>query len=260
MSRRTRNNDSRITIHFLGTNGWYDTKTGNTICILIETPREYVVLDAGNGIHKLDQYIKSSSKPIYLFLSHFHLDHVVGLHVLAKFKFKQGITICIPKGTRKLLNMLTSKNFTLPLKRLDYPVKVIEVGKTAKGAKFLEQALLMDHPVPCLGYRFNFDNKIVTYVPDTGFCDSAVKLARGADLLIAECAFRAGMHSTCWSHLNPETGAKLAKQAQAKRLALVHFDAEIYSSLRDRSVAQKQARRIFKDTVVTKDGYMEVLK
>lgn len=45
-------------IIFLGTNGWYDTKTGNTICTLIETDNEYIILDAGNGIYKIDKYIK----------------------------------------------------------------------------------------------------------------------------------------------------------------------------------------------------------
>ncbi|OGC22525.1 hypothetical protein A2291_07315 [candidate division WOR-1 bacterium RIFOXYB2_FULL_42_35] len=243
-----------MTVSFLGTNGWYDTDTGNTICVLIETPNEYVVLDAGNGIHKLDQDIKSSSKPIYLFLSHFHLDHVIGLHVLGKFKFKQGMTICIPKGTKKLLKTLTSQPFTLPLARLDFPVKIVEIGKSNKAIKFLEQALLMDHPVPCLGYRFNFQGKVITYVPDTGFCQNAVMLAQDADLLIAECAFKAGQHATCWSHLNPETGAEIAKKAKAKKLVLVHFDAEIYPEFNDRLVAQQQARRIFKNTVTTKDG------
>ncbi|MEK7333592.1 MAG: ribonuclease Z, partial [Nitrospirota bacterium] len=58
-------------ITFLGTNGWYDTATGNTICILVETERYDIILDAGNGLYKADRYI-SNKKPVYLFLSHFH--------------------------------------------------------------------------------------------------------------------------------------------------------------------------------------------
>ena len=42
---------------FLGTNGWYDTNTGNTICIMIETNKEYIILDAGSALYKIDQYI-----------------------------------------------------------------------------------------------------------------------------------------------------------------------------------------------------------
>ena len=79
---------------FLGTNGWYDTDTGNTICVLIRTKDYEIILDAGNGLYKIDQYIpERNKKPVYLFLSHFHLDHIVGLHTLMKFNFSQGLTI-----------------------------------------------------------------------------------------------------------------------------------------------------------------------
>ena len=79
-------------IFFLGTNGWYDTETGNTLSILIETKHEYIILDAGGGFHKIGRYIKGS-KPIYLFLSHMHLDHIIGLHTLVRFNFFQGIDL-----------------------------------------------------------------------------------------------------------------------------------------------------------------------
>ena len=59
-------------IHFLGTNGWHTTETGDTLCTLIETENEYIVLDAGNAIRKLDKF---EDKPVFLFLSHFHIDH-----------------------------------------------------------------------------------------------------------------------------------------------------------------------------------------
>src|SRR3989339_884795 len=182
---------NEIKIAFLGTNGWYDTNTGNTICVLLETPKEYVVLDAGNGIYKLDQYIKSATKPIYLFISHFHFDHVIGFHIFAKFKFKQGLTIIIPQGTKKLLKTMFNQSFTLPLSRMPFPVKIVEVGDRPRQFKFLEQALLMSHPVPCRGYRFNFNGKVVAYVPDTGPCANAKKLCHKADLVISECAFKA---------------------------------------------------------------------
>jgi len=80
---------------FLGTNGWYDS--------LIKSNDYYIVLDAGNGINKLDQYYQKAN-PVYILLSHFHLDHIVGLHILAKFSFAQGLVIAGPKGTRKILN------------------------------------------------------------------------------------------------------------------------------------------------------------
>jgi len=59
-------------IIFLGTNGWYSTDTGNTVCTFIETKTHYIILDAGDGFHKIDQYI-DDEKPIILFLSFFPL-------------------------------------------------------------------------------------------------------------------------------------------------------------------------------------------
>jgi len=56
-----------VKVVFLGTNGWFDTRTGNTICTLVETPREYIILDAGNGIHKADQYIKKKKQNYQLY-------------------------------------------------------------------------------------------------------------------------------------------------------------------------------------------------
>jgi len=92
---------------FLGTNGWYDSATGNTICILIKSHDYYIILDAGNGIHKLDQHYQKAG-PVFILLSHFHLDHIAGLHILAKFAFAEGLVIAGPKGTREILNHIIS--------------------------------------------------------------------------------------------------------------------------------------------------------
>ena len=113
---------------FLGTNGWYDSATGNTICILIRSNDYNIVLDAGNGINKLDQYYQKT-KPVYLLLSHFHLDHIVGLHILAKFSFAKGLVIAGPKGTRKILNTFVNQPFTMPLDDLCYKTKIVELSE-----------------------------------------------------------------------------------------------------------------------------------
>lgn len=87
--------------------------------------------------------------------------------------------------------------------------------------------------------------EVYRILPDTGYCDSAVELAQYADLLIAECAFRPGEENEHWPHLNPETAAKLALDAQAKRLVLVHFDAFRYPDMESRSGAALVARQSF---------------
>jgi len=248
---------NKIKIIFLGTNGWYDTATGNTICVLIDAPEAYIVLDAGNGIYKLDRYIKEN-KPIYLFLSHFHLDHIIGLHILAKFKFKQGIDIYVQPGTKEFIRNFINRPLTAPIRILPTKVRISEfpcwVNRHTKNFGVAVKALPLRHVERCFGFRFDFNGKVISYCPDTGVCENAVKLSKGADLLIAECAFKTGQKSDKWPHLNPTTAAEIAKKAVAKKLALVHFDAEVYKTLAERKQAGKQARKIFRRTIASEDG------
>lgn len=241
-------------ITFLGTNGWFDTNTGNTICTLIETKDCFIILDAGNGFYKLDKYIKNE-KPIYLFLSHFHLDHIVGLHTKNKFNFKQGIKIYGQKGTKDILNKIINQPFTLPFKHeaISYSVGIYELPEQTNTLPFSVESKPLFHWSPCLGYRFKLEGKIISYCIDTAPCENLMKLAENVDLLITECSFRIGEHYENTPHLNPETAAKIAQEARVKKLALTHFDAYRYQTLEERKKAEEFARKIFPETIVATD-------
>ncbi len=237
---------------FLGTNGWYDTATGNTICILIETERYDIVLDAGNGLYKLDSHA-SGQKPVFIFLSHFHLDHIAGLHILGKFKLEKGLTICGPEGTRNILSTLIRQPFTMPFSQLEYRTEILELPADLNRLPFNVTALPLRHSSLTLGYRFQIDGKIIAYCPDTGYCENALRLASSADLLITECAYRPGQIVESWPHLNPETAARIAEEAAAKKLHLVHFDASLYPTIANRQLAQEAAKKVFPNTVASLD-------
>jgi ribonuclease BN (tRNA processing enzyme) len=201
-------------VTFLGTNGWYDTLTGNTCSILIQSKEYDIILDAGNGLAKADQYI-TQEKPAYLFISHFHIDHIVGLHTLVKFKFSRGLVICGQVGTTGVLNTFVAEPFTVPFAQLPFPVR--------------------------------------TYCTDTGYCGNAVLLGRNSDLLITECGLKSGQESPGWPHLNPESAIQIAKEANSKRLALTHFGAEVYRSSDDRAEVQRQFEKEYPGLIVATD-------
>ena len=238
---------------FLGTNGWYDTETGNTVCTLVETDNYYIILDAGNGIYKVNRYI-SNRKPIYLFLSHFHLDHIAGLHILNKFSFDQGMRIYGQVGTKDILDTIITEPYTVPFAKLPFKVEVYELPEGLHNIPFLVKCKFLLHSSKCLGFRFELDGKIITYCPDTGICENAIELAEDADLLITECFFKMGQRNAEWPHLNPEDAAQIAKEAKAKKLALLHFDANIYKTIQDRKQAQEKARETFNNTLAALDN------
>lgn len=240
-------------ISFLGTNGWYSTDLGNTICSLIETKDFYIILDAGDGLYKIDQYVKEE-KPIYLFLSHLHLDHIIGLHILNKFNFSQGMEIFVFHEYENSLTMIINSPFSLPFSKLPYKVQINHLREGSYNSPFDFKCKLLDHSDPCLGYRFYIGNKIISYCTDTGICKNLKSLVNHADLLITESSFKPGNIDEDWPHLNPEQAANLASSQNVKKLILVHFDASIYLSNEDRQIAEKSAKEIFHNTLVAKDG------
>ncbi len=241
-------------VHFLGTNGWYDTETGNTICTLIRTDGWDILLDAGYGIAKADRHLATDpAGPAVLLLSHFHLDHVAGLHTLAKFRFPKGLLIAGPEGSRKTLDVLVNEPFTIPMAELPYPVDVLELPDDLARIPFPLLALPLRHAGITLGFRIEAEGLTVAYCPDTGYCENALSLARGADLLIAECAYRSGQGNEDWPHLNPETAARIALEAGVRRLVLVHFEARTYPTFREREESEAAARLIFPETIAARD-------
>jgi len=247
---------NKIKVVLLGTNGWYDTDTGNTICTLIICPDFYIILDAGTGIYKLDRYI-NNEKPVYIFLSHFHIDHIQGLHILNKFKIKKGLYIFGQKGTKKALGTLINSPFSAPLENLPYETEIIEVPEQINKLPFKARVLPLEHSDITLGIQIEIGGKIISYCPDTDYCENAIKLAKNADLLITECAFKSGQENKEWPHLNPEKAAKIAKIAFCKKLVLVHFDANNYKLIDDRKNAENIAKKYFSDSIAGIDD-MEI--
>jgi ribonuclease BN (tRNA processing enzyme) len=232
-------NTQYMQVTFLGTNGWFDTPTGNTVSVLVQTPEYDLIFDAGNGIAKADRYI-SQEKPVYLFLSHFHIDHITGLHTLVKFRLKKGLKIyCMPGGSA-LLRTFVREPFTIPFEKLPFPADIIEIEEGIHKIPFTVECRPLVHTAPCFGYRVEINGKVIVFCTDTGVCDNAVALAREADLLITECGLKPGDCSPDWPHLNPQDAIGIAMRAKAKRLALVHFGAEVYKTLKERKAVQEE--------------------
>lgn len=239
---------------FLGTNGWYDTETGNTSCALLEAGPWRILLDAGNGLRRLEGPLGDREHPVQLFLSHFHLDHVAGLHILTRFDLPGGLSIWGQPGTRDTLAILLAPPFTVSCGDLPYPVRICDLPEGTHRLPFTVTCRYLPHASPCFGYRFELEGRTITYCTDTGPSEAVVELARDADLLIAESALRPGQKSEIWPHLNPEMAVALARAAGARRLALTHFDAWAYRTLEERERAGAEVRESFPNLTIAADG------
>lgn len=247
-------------IYFLGTNGWYTSPTGNTPCILIDSKDNYVIFDAGNGIYQIDRYIKED-KPISLFVSHFHLDHVSGFHILNKFNFRQGLNVYVAKGRRKDFDLLVNPPYTVGISKhadnisnLRTKVTLRELAEGDTDIGFPVHMALLSHAHGDHGFRVELEGKSIAYSGDTKLCPNSLRIGKDVDLLIHECSHIVSPESDVWGHTDPVQTARFANETGVKKLILTHFGAHLYDTLEKRNVAEEKAKAIFPNTTAATDG------
>jgi ribonuclease Z len=95
--------------------------------------------------------------------------------------------------------------------------------------------------------------RTVVITGDTRPCAATIEASQGADLLIHEATFgdEEAERALETGHSTAREAAKIACEAGVRRLVLTHFSAR-YS--RDASDLEEQARSVFPNTVIGKDG------
>ncbi len=121
-------------------------------------------------------------------------------------------------------------------KQLQHGKEVNVNGKPVKPVQVVE------HPRPGLK---------VVYAIDTRPCPDVRLLAKGCDLLIHDGGFAEDRKDKAkeYYHSTAREAASVAKSARCKKLALVHISAVT----RDDSILYREARKVFKTTIVPKD-------
>jgi ribonuclease BN (tRNA processing enzyme) len=237
-------------ITFLGTNGWFDTHTGATSCVFLDTKDCYIILDCGSGFYKVPSLLKEE-KPIYLLLTHLHLDHICGLQMLPLLRGKN-LTIIVKEDKQKEdLAKFMCLPFMPTAKALG--IRVAALDEIEKDLPFKVETFELAHAVKTFGYKIFAEDKVVAYGLDSGLCENILHLAKDSDLFICECSYLPAQDPD-FNHLNPKATALIAKEAKVKLLALIHFKADVYDTFEKRDEALLEAGKYFEKTFAPYDG------
>ncbi len=293
---------SQFGVRFWGVRGSYPTTGpstsaigGDTSCVEVRVGGQRLIFDAGTGIIPLGKEIcrrAPTQAANYVFLSHTHIDHLMGLYFFEPM-LTAGVRSFIYGPGRsngalqRTLRQLTHSNL-VPVNfedlkgkieihslgggealRFDTPGRRLTILKSpSPQPKAIGELSIVTHKSSAhprdgvMLYRIEFRGKTLVYATDVeqqaGGIADVIEFARGADLLIHDAQY---LHSEYyskakskkgWGHSTIEMAAEVAAKARVKKLALFHHEPQHGDPIMRRIA--KQSKKLFANSIVAYQG------
>lgn len=242
----------------------------HTTCFSLETPDGILIVDAGTGIHSLAKAFRAAdtTKPMALFFTHFHLDHLVGLPGFSPL-YQAGSTLRLYGASPSqahpwpdlLTQLLDEPYWPVPLRKTPSSVTYHDLDSLPGPVQLFGAEIRwceLTHTQRCLGYRIAVPNHQLVILTDhesqLHVGPDLVSFAAGADTLIVDAQYCPEEYVTHrgWGHGTWGDATTLAQQTGAKHLLLTHHDPARTDSEID--AIQHQARLEFPATDAAREA------
>lgn len=218
-----------LNIKFIGTGTISPDPDRSCTCLYLKTNKENILIDIGCGtLHRLAEEKVDIHSINYIFITHFHPDHVgdlipllfsirntrggspkAKLHVLGPrglMNYVRGMEISYGRWIQD--SSMNIKFEELKMRLLDFP-----------GFRVIWNKVI--HKSESIGFRFEIGKSVISFSGDSGYCPELIRICNDADIAVLECS-HADEHAV-EGHLSPSLAAKIAEEAGAKKMVLTHF-------------------------------------
>ncbi|RMF56222.1 MAG: MBL fold metallo-hydrolase [Calditrichaeota bacterium] len=224
-----------LKLHFLGTGTISPDPERSCSCVLLQTPKENILIDIGAGsLRRMAIEGIDVNSIHYIFVTHFHPDHVSDLipflFALHNARNEQGQLLRVwgPPGLFRFIQSMERaygkwvqystdmvKFYEMKRRLLDFP-----------GFRLIWNKVI--HTQESVGLRFEVANHVVAFSGDSGYCQELIRLCKEADIAVLECSH--ADEFAVKGHLSPSLAAKIAEEAAVKKLILTHFYPDALNS------------------------------
>lgn len=201
------------------------------------SPEFHVLVECGgSAAHKLAKIGIDYEQLEHIIITHTHLDHLYGLPgFIFSVKYRDlqrtaPLRIYCPEDAENVIVSLL--DFFNLREKSDFPIEI-------HGIPFEEDTLVLENdqviitstPVnhvpemPTYGIKFfsKISGKSLVYSSDTSYSERLIRFAKGAEILLHECAGLASQ-SIPPIHSNTIQVGNVARESEAKKLVLIHLD------------------------------------
>ena len=243
---------------------------GNTSCLEIRCGPNLLIFDAGTGLRRLGKTL-IGPKPMAgdLFLTHTHLDHIVGLPFFAPMynpenRMRLWAGHLQPNLTlhEALSKFMAAPLFPVPLKVFTCKISYhdFSAGETLMPRPDVRlRTAPLNHPNGATGYRIEYGGQAICYVTDTEHQEgrrdrNVLDLIQGADLVVYDASYTDEEYPKFrnWGHSTWQEGVRLCDAAGARRLVIFHHDPAHDDDFMDGVAKAAEAAR--PGTVVAREG------
>ena len=208
---------------------------GQTSCYMLRAGEETIFLDGGSGI--IGAPTRFDRAPSIL-LSHFHLDHVIGLPMYPRLLEKGTETILYcpaltVKGAKEILDGVFSPPLW-PLSLTDYTgtITLRTMPRRFRIGNVRVETMPGFHPGGAVVMRLENEGKSLVYAtdcePDEKGLEALATFSKDADLLLFDGQYTEEEYGkrVGFGHATAAMGRELLERSGAKQLLLIHHDPQ----------------------------------